>query len=408
MLKKLIYSPLVEQFIYSAQSFLSLLLITNIFNNKDFGVYNVIIFASLLFANVMISATFLPMVPLRNKIKENQVVIYDEMVTSFVMLVGIISIIITFIILSRQGFELVTAILLSLLLTLRASFEYLRRYNLIIGNCKQSSLVSLSLLVVLLGLFCYSKFYDIRVSIILYMIFVLPIYLIPQIKLVARSLNITRLLMNKEYFELINAHFHESKWLVMTSFTQIFSSNYFLIALASQLGPFQLGAFRVIQNITNVFNPLISFSDNNVFVSACEVKKNKGDYGHYIFSRYLKLLLFIFIPLIIISIFSDEIITYFYGFEISKFSYILPVFSLSVIVVITGTFFRLYLRVESINHSSFWVNIFISLLAFIFAPMVIREFGILGAAFGVLLTQLLFFGGIFMHYVIVNGIQNEK
>ena len=408
MIKKTLSSPLVEQITYSIQSFLSLLLISRFFDASDFGLYNLIVLSSLLFSNVLISATFLPMVPLRSKIEQDEVALYDKMVAIFVVFLSSISIVISFSVLIYQGISISIAFLLSLLLSLRASFEYIRRRNIIIDNCKQSTLISIFILLVLFFLLVYSHIVGKEINISLYLYLVLPVYLIPQIGFMKNLIKKSHHVIDDRVIKLIKLHFHECKWIVLTSFTQIFSSNYFLIALASQLGGGQLGVFRAIQNITNFFNPFIAFCDNNVFVKAGLIKKENGNYKRYIFLSYVKVICLVFIPIILMIYFKHNIVNVLYSSDISEFSYLLPVFLMSILVVITSTFFRLYLRIKSINQSSFWFNLIIAVFAFFFAPTIITEFGIIGAAYGVLVTQILFFIGIFIHYLTISRVSDVK
>lgn len=408
MFRKYVNSPLIEQVAYSAQSFLSLILVSKIFDVTDFGLYNIVVFASLVFSNVLISITFLPMVPLRNKIESKDIKNYEDIVKIITLILCSISFPISLVIFFENSIPVGTSILLSFFLALRSSFEYSRRYIIILEKCYQSLMVSIFSLILLLLLVAYGKIYNEMIGINLYLLILTCVYLIAQCRILKLSCLNLDVLISRRSIKLVKLHVYESKWLLMTAITQIFSSNYFLIAITNHLGAFYLGVFRAVQDVTNIFNPLISYGDNNTFVQASKIKDSGGDYKKYIFQVGLKMIICILLPLIIINWFSYDIIKCLYSSDIARFNHVLPIFSLSLIVVIFSTFFRLYLRLESINNSSFWTNVLISFISFFIAPYVVSKYGVLGAAYGILATQVAFLIGIYSHFRFITWVRHVK
>lgn len=399
---------LIEQLTYSAQSFILLLIASSLFGKDDFGLFNLAIFSSLLFSTVVIAATFLPMVSIRSRLLKKELPIYDATVGAGVIFLCTLSVFIITLIFVYVGVNISFSFLLSLSVSLKTSYEYIRRYYIVVDKNKESLLFSIILIGVLLVTSAYSRFSNEKINLEVFLIMFAILYLIPNIRFSLSIYPWFISLRTSPPIRIIKLHLKESKWLIMTSLTQIFSGNYFLISLTSHLGPFYLGVFRTIQSITNIFNPAIAFLDNSIYVKVGRIKREGGDYKRFILRYYFIFIVILLPPIFVLGVFSDNVVLFLYGKDIAKFSYILPIFLMSILVVVTTTFFRLFLRIESINSSSFWVNLVVSISAFVLSPWLISDFGILGAAVGLLFTQVSFLLGVFLHYCLSNRLVDVK
>ena len=410
MIQKVLKSRALEQVLYSGQSFLSVVIVSHLYNVTEFGTYSLVVFVSMLASNVLISATFYPMVPVRGKMEAAQCAHYDDFVSGIVLAVLVLSLIGSVLFFNLwndyTGYE---SFVVATFLTLRICFEYTRRYQLIVGSCFKSSMLSGALTATMIGVYGLNTYSNIKVTFQPFILTVVAFYLVSQKGFLLRSVRVFRLNNTRKNFnEHFPAHAREAKWLVMTALTQIFSGNYFLIAVSAQLGAFHLGAFRAVQNITNLFNPVIAYCDNSIYVKANGIKYSGGAYKQYIITNCLKVVLLLVLPLTMISFFSFEILELMYGLEISKYGQLVSVFSLSVVTACLNSFFRLYLRIEGINNSTFFSNLIASIGSVLCAPYVVESYGLIGAAWGIWGGQFVALLMVVCHYVIkVKGMKIE-
>ena len=194
------------------------------------------------------------------------------------------------------------------------------------------------------------------------------------------------------------------KWLLVTSLTQWFSGNLWLINAGIILGPFNFGIIRACQTILNVLN-IIFQSIENFAPSEVSEKFYKG--GIYLMDKYLKkftmkYFIVIFLITIFIILFSKNLLNFFYGNEISEFYYIL--ISLSFITPIHFLQYPLNYKFRTLSNTS---PIFISfvasaIFALIFSKLIITNFLVEGLIFGLYGSQII----VLLVLHIINRVKN--
>lgn len=395
-MKKLIPSPLFEQFTYSVQSFFILIVASKVLSNYEFGLFNIISLASVLASAVLISITFSPMVPLRVKLLINQVSDYDSMVVVISLFYALLLLILSCSYFLYEGSDFFLSLSLGGYFSLRVCHEFVRRYLIVIERAFDALLMNLLAIVFLFFLYIYD--FELNLTLQQFIFFFSACYLfILLIQLNYVFIKNKSIKTNIYTKELMLLHIKESKWLFFSSLLQIFSANYFLVALVNIQGGFQLAVFRSIQNITNLFNPLISYFDNSIYVELCRNKNISSE--RYVLRKLIKFILLLSPILLTINLFSRDILKFLYNDKISEYWVLTPIFSMSVIVVIMTTFFRIYLRSKSINSSSFWAYIVITAIAFSTSTHLVTKYGVLGASIGVLATQVVFLLFICTHFI---------
>ena len=140
-----------------------------------------------------------------------------------------------------------------------------------------------------------------------------------------------------------------SKWLLLTSITQWFSGNLWIINAGIILGPYIFGVIRACQTILNMVNVFFQ-SFENIIPSKTSTKYSTE--GILAMKNYLKLftykgLIAVIIILLILFFFSEHILKIIYGSEMSDYSNIL----ILSLVILINFFHLLYIWAKNFRKN---------------------------------------------------------
>lgn len=191
----------------------------------------------------------------------------------------------------------------------------------------------------------------------------------------------------KEY---VLIHFHQGKWLLLTSITQWWSSNLFVVSSGLFLGVEMLGAFRLVQSLFGILNLILQTFENFVlpeaarkFVDSREVAKR------YLLKISLKSSLLFGGMLLVLFFFSESVITLVGGDHYAPYSFIVKGMVLLYVFIFIGYPIRIAIRILVLNRvffTGYLLSFIFSLLSFNF---LLSNWGMDGAIIGLIFSQLI-------------------
>ncbi len=195
----------------------------------------------------------------------------------------------------------------------------------------------------------------------------------------------------KEIKAVVLEHWSFSKWLTATAVLQWFSGNLFIIAAGAILGPAAVGATRMAQNIVGVTHVLFLAMENIIPTRASNAQRIGGNQQlfKYLMKFTLQMGAITFTLLGLITIFSHQIINFFYGAGYLEYQNILIGFCLLYVVVFLGYPFRYAIRTLENTRLIFISFIVSSIFSVALAYPVIKTFGLYGVVGGLISTQLI-------------------
>jgi O-antigen/teichoic acid export membrane protein len=183
--------------------------------------------------------------------------------------------------------------------------------------------------------------------------------------------------------------FNQASWLILTTITQWWSSNLFVVASGYYLGVKALGAFRLVQSMFGLLNLVLQTFENFVLPeTARKLTLGRQEAKDYLLTISKKAgLLFLFV-LSILFVFSEQSMFLFGGKKFIEYSYIVKGMSLLYVFIYIGYPIRLSIRLLLLNKLFFIgyvISLIISATTFNY---LLSHFGINGAVIGLILSQL--------------------
>jgi len=181
------------------------------------------------------------------------------------------------------------------------------------------------------------------------------------------------------------------KWLLLTSVTQWFSGNLWLVNAGIILGPFNFGIIRACQSLLNISNIFFQSIENFIPAATSEKFKIGGIKAMdvYLKNFTIKYFKIIFLVVIIIILFSKNLLNFFYGNETSNYYQILVY--LSILLPIHFLQYPLNYKFRTIGNTKpiFITFLFTAIIALIFSSVIIKYFTMQGLIFGLYINQII-------------------
>lgn len=191
----------------------------------------------------------------------------------------------------------------------------------------------------------------------------------------------------KDFYECWNY----SKWLMGTSVLQWVSGNFFIISAGGILGAASVGAIRMAQNIIGIMHILFLALENFIPVNAAKIYHSNGIKDLY---QYLKKMTIVtgaatFFVLVLLAVFSDQVIQLLYGQEFVTYNKMLWGFALLYVFVFTGMPLRFAIRTVEKNRAIFISYLISAIFSLLLAAPMISKFGVAGVFAGLILSQII-------------------
>jgi O-antigen/teichoic acid export membrane protein len=187
------------------------------------------------------------------------------------------------------------------------------------------------------------------------------------------------------------AHIHkvQSSWMLMSALLQWFAGNFFVVAAGMWLGIAALGALRLAQYIFGLLNVLIQAIENYALPHASSLQKTPILFNGFLKNVLHKVILIIVPILLLLSIFSKQLLRIAGGDSYLEYSYVIYGLSLVYILIIIGLPIRIALRVRLLNQHYFVGYLLASGFSMLTAHWLIKDWHLMGVLTGLLLTQLI-------------------
>jgi O-antigen/teichoic acid export membrane protein len=185
----------------------------------------------------------------------------------------------------------------------------------------------------------------------------------------------------------------QSKYLFGASVLQIGGENIFIVVAGSVLGASATAAIRVMQNLMGVCNVFLVSSETTLAIQLAALRRNRDEPGlRSLVWRYLACGAAAFLVIFILAaVFQEQILQIFYGGKYSADGRYLKWFAVNYAFI----FFTIVLRVllRTLNASAMILNSTVLVVAMnlLLSWVIIANFGLDGAVFGLLLSNMIYF-----------------
>ncbi len=210
------------------------------------------------------------------------------------------------------------------------------------------------------------------------------------------SLIITFIVLKPNFkkFELwisyIKLHIDQGKWLLLTTLTQWWASNLFIVTSGVYLGVEALGAFRLVQSLFGILNIILATFENYVLPQASKRYTISAESAKHYLKSISKKSGFLFgIVLVVLFLFSEQVMKVSGGDKYLAYSYIIKGMVILYVFIFIGYPIRLSIRLLILNRVFFigsLLSFFFSLFSFDF---LLKCWGINGAVIGLISSQLI-------------------
>lgn len=379
---------LLDQMVFSGNSFLSTILLTKILGISNFGVYASIVLFVYLVISVLNAIIIQPLQVTISKV-ENQksYVSFSFYLLAFSALFLGLVIYVTFK-LNIPFLSVYNNLSLGILLftTGMVVQDYMRK--LFLARLQILNALITDLLVTILHLSILTTIL-LNFKIDLVVIMYLGLAYIPSI-LLGIFLIKPILVAKAEFISYLKLHYHQSKWLLMTAIIQWWSSNFFVVASGVFLGLEMLGVFRFVQSLFGVLNLLLQTFENYLLPQTARLLvESRVQAKKYIRITSLKTAIPFASILVVLFIFSRPIIVLAGGPEYAPYDYVVKGMAVLYLFIFIGYPIRMAIRALILNKSFFigyLISFAFSVLSFNF---IIERWQLVGVISGLIMSQLL-------------------
>lgn len=190
------------------------------------------------------------------------------------------------------------------------------------------------------------------------------------------------------------------KWLFLTSLSQWFSGNLWLVNAGLILGPYTFGIIRACQTLLNILN--IFFQSIENFVPGTVTTKFKiggiREMELYLNKFTKKYLLIILLILFVIILFSKQLLNLFYGIETANYNQILIYLSLIIPFHFLQYPLNYSFRTLGKTKPIFIAYTCSAIFALLTSKTIISYFEVHGLIFGLLVSQIIIITILYYNY----------
>ena len=200
------------------------------------------------------------------------------------------------------------------------------------------------------------------------------------------------------FLQVFKQNWKFSKWMTASAVLQWTSGNLFIVAAGSMLGATAVGAIKAAQNIMGISHILFQGLENIVPVKASFHYTQSGIKGLITYLK--KVTLWGGITTAIIALTAGLLprlwLTLFYGAQYQEFGFILQWYAIIYLFIFIGLPIRAGLRTLETTRPIFIAYVLMTIFSICTAKYIILYLGIKGAMIGILGTQLILQGSLFV------------
>jgi len=180
------------------------------------------------------------------------------------------------------------------------------------------------------------------------------------------------------------------RWVLMETIAFSISINFYIYLIAYILTPDKVAGFNVVQNILNIQNIIVIGVTSYVITSSRKKLINEGYNEWKRFLIVIGSLLFVFsiVVVVIFSMNGSWILGTVYGEYYTKFSYLIPILGVAYPLLVLTTILSVAFRTAELPEVGLFAKIFSAIFTIIFSTLLLKGWGVKGAAYGIVLTQI--------------------
>lgn len=186
------------------------------------------------------------------------------------------------------------------------------------------------------------------------------------------------------------SHWHEGKWLFLTSISQWWSGNLFVVASGIYLGAHALAALRLAQSLMGVLNMLLQTFENYLLPQTARRMHPANEVGLAYLSRTSRLAAVMFLPLLAaVFFFAEPLMAFAGGPAYVGYAFTLQGMSLLYLLIFMSQPVRLALR-ALLLHQQFFIGYLLSLaFAILTSHILLSSYGLHGVLIGLSTSQVI-------------------
>ena len=391
---------LADQAVFSANSFIATILMARILSPSDFGIYASIILFIYLIISVLNAIIIQPLQVTLSQIKNQHSYISFSLWTQL-MLVAIISVLIEVILsLNLSYLTMYNELGLSLVIFSVgfAMHDYFRKLFLAKAKIKKALTIDVTTAIFHFGILVIALFVF-RFSlneVILY----IGLGYVPGL-IIGFIFTKPGYVDRSEWKLYSMMHYHQSKWLLLTSLVQWWSSNLFVVASGIFLGIKALGAFRLVQSIFGVLNMLLQTFENYALPQTSRLLFTSSDKAKdYLKQISIKSSVFFGFVLILTFTFSKSIIILAGGTNYIEYAYVVKGMSVLYFFIFLGYPVRMAIRALVLNKHFFIGYTFSLLFSLSSFNFLLDSWNLMGAIVGLIVSQIILVS--YWQFILIN------
>lgn len=184
-------------------------------------------------------------------------------------------------------------------------------------------------------------------------------------------------------------HLKQGSWLLLVALLQWGSNNIFVITSGVFLGIEALGALRLVQSLFGVLNVLLQTFENYVLPNATRLYQTSlSDAKKYLKDLSLKGSFLFGFVLLLLFIFSEEIITLSGGEKYRSYHYLVKGMSLLYFILFAGYPIRMSIRMLILNKTFFMGYVFSFVFTLISYTYLLKTWQLSGVIIGLIANQV--------------------
>jgi O-antigen/teichoic acid export membrane protein len=381
---------LMDQAVFSGGSFIVTLLLARVLSVEDFGVFSSILIFNYAVISILTSVIIQPFQVSLAKIEDKKT--YMSF-TFWLQIIGVILVIIVSQLIINFDFKVLEKLKVIgtnslLFFTGFVVHDYFRKVFLARNETYKALIIDvLNVGTTILALGSIWLFYENTrfniVILILSLTYLLPVIL-GFILLKPNYKNI------KSYKEYILIHTQQGKWLLLTTITQWWSSNLFIVASGIYLGVKALGAFRLVQSLFGILNLILQTFENYILPQASlKYAQSEALAKRYLIAVSKKSGALFFSLLVLLFIFSEQTILLVGGEDYKPYSFIIKGMCILYAIIFIGYPIRLSIRMLVLNRVFFIGSLFSLLVSALTFNYLLAHFQIIGAIIGLTVSQVI-------------------
>lgn len=380
---------LIDQAIFSGNTFLTTIVLSRLLDPSNFGVYTSIILLIYMIVSVLNAIIIQPLQVSLATVKHKQSYISF---TYFMQLLFIILIVITMIFffkLNLTFFELYKPLSIGIC-TVTFGFlfhDYLRKLFLAKNEVKNAFIIDSLMAFCHLGVlfFIYfSKSISLNKLLFLFGLGYLPVILFGLWCIRPKFYKIN---LWKSY---ILKHYDQSKWLLLTAIVQWWSGNLFVVASGIFIGIKALGAFRLVQSLFGILNVLLQTFENYVLPQTAHLlNKSKNNAKTYLRQISLKTAIPFGIILTFVFLFSKQIIVLAGGDNYVEYAYLVKGMAILYCFIFLGYPIRMAIRALILNKNFFLGYVLSLCFSLVSFNYLLEKWSLNGAIIGLVFSQII-------------------